>query len=60
MLSLMQVAAALQGITIDLKASSQGLINLIISVSPPCRLLMNGQWRNLQLLLFSDNNNNNR
>lgn len=59
MLSLMQVAAALQGITIDLKASSQGLINLII-VSPPCRLLMNGQWRNLQLLLFSDNNNNNR
>lgn len=56
----MQVAAALQGITIDLKASSQGLINLIISVSPPCRLLMNGQWRNLQLLLFSDNNNNNR
>lgn len=42
MLSLMQVAAALQGITIDLKASSQGLINLII-VSPPCSLLMNGQ-----------------
>lgn len=41
MLSLMQVAAALQGITIDLKASSQGLINLII-VSPPCSLF--NEW----------------